>query len=264
MKRLFIFFMNLMFIMCLTGCETHKHSYSLKYDEKSHYNVCSCGEKNEISNHHFEWIIDHNPTQESSGLKHQECDVCQYKINENTLIPKLTMGISYYDEEHIKGDFYIGYETDTSIFNNGDIKIKLYLCYQYASNNEPLNGKLEINLCYNYDHSTSKMLNSVTNVEQYAVDFYGKYQDFPTRDTIKQELMMVSPIEVIITDELNGEGEICLSMNIEIVESESSSQINWNTTWHTIYYCVDSNSNLAYLSIVSIDDAMELMNNNTY
>lgn len=28
MKRVFLVFMTLMFIMCLAGCETHKHSYT--------------------------------------------------------------------------------------------------------------------------------------------------------------------------------------------------------------------------------------------
>lgn len=261
MKRLFIVFMSLMFIMCLVGCETHTHSYTLKYDEKEHYSVCLCGDKKEINIHNFMWVIDCNPTQESIGLKHQECNICHYKINDNTIIPKLINGFSYYNDEHIKGDFYMGYETDTSVFNNGDIKIKLYLCYQYASNKEPLNGKLDINLCYNYEQSTSKVLKSINSVEQYAVDFYGKYQDFPTTEAIREELISVSPIELVINDELKGEGEICLSMCIESVETEGVNQIKWSTTWHTIYYCVDSNTNSVYLSIISIDDAIELMNN---
>jgi len=255
--------MCLLSIICLCACpETYVYSYTLRYDENEHYNICSCGKKEEINNHNLVWIIDQDSTKESNGIKHQECDVCHYKTNINTVIPKLISGFSYYDDENIKGDFFIGYETDTSFFNNGDIKIKLYLCYEYSSRKERLNGILDIKLCYNFDHSTIKVLKSINVVEQFAVDFYDKYQDFSTTEVIRKELKSSSFIEVVINDELKDEGEICLAMSIESVENDESKQIKWNTAWHSIYYCVDSNTNLVYLSIISIDDATQLMNNN--
>lgn len=111
MKRVFLIFMSLMFIMCLVGCETHTHSYTLKFDENSHYDECSCGEKKEINNHNFVWIIDRSPTQESIGLKHQECDICQYKINENTEIEKSKKDVI---------TFEIPTPLNSVVFNNGE------------------------------------------------------------------------------------------------------------------------------------------------
>ena len=59
-----------------------------EYDEKSHWYVCECGEKTGEEDHSFKWVIDKEPTADSTGLKHEECTVCKYKRSENTVIPK--------------------------------------------------------------------------------------------------------------------------------------------------------------------------------
>ena len=59
-----------------------------EYDEKSHWYVCECGEKTGEEDHSFKWVIDKEPTADSTGLKHEECTVCKYKRSENTIIPK--------------------------------------------------------------------------------------------------------------------------------------------------------------------------------
>ena len=68
----------------------HKVPESAKpeYDEKSHWYVCECGEKTGEEDHSFKWVIDKEPTADSTGLKHEECTVCKYKRSENTVIPK--------------------------------------------------------------------------------------------------------------------------------------------------------------------------------
>ena len=68
--------------------DTHQFGSKWKTDDKSHWKECECGEKAELSDHKFKWIIDKNATILESGLKHEECIVCGYKRNENTVIDK--------------------------------------------------------------------------------------------------------------------------------------------------------------------------------
>ncbi len=37
--------------------------------------------------HNFEWVVDENPSENNTGLKHEECSICHFKRNENTVIP---------------------------------------------------------------------------------------------------------------------------------------------------------------------------------
>lgn len=48
-------------------------------DERNHWNPCECGEKPNIAQHSFKWIVDKEATAAEKGLKHQECSVCGYK-----------------------------------------------------------------------------------------------------------------------------------------------------------------------------------------
>lgn len=68
----------------------HEYSSSWNYDKENHYHECSCGEKSEIGLHEFAWIIDKEPTNEETGLKHEECSVCHLKKNEGTVIQSLS------------------------------------------------------------------------------------------------------------------------------------------------------------------------------
>lgn len=69
--------------------ETHQYGSEWRADDKNHWKECECGEKSELSAHKFKWIIDKKATIHESGLKHEECAVCGYKRNENTVIGKL-------------------------------------------------------------------------------------------------------------------------------------------------------------------------------
>lgn len=68
--------------------ETHQYGSKWMTDAKSHWKECKCGEKSELSAHKFKWMIDKKATIYESGLKHEECAVCGYKQNENTVIDK--------------------------------------------------------------------------------------------------------------------------------------------------------------------------------
>lgn len=69
--------------------ETHQYGSEWKTDDKVHWKECKCGEKSELSAHKFKWVIDKNASIQESGFKHEECVVCGYRRNENTVIGKL-------------------------------------------------------------------------------------------------------------------------------------------------------------------------------
>ena len=58
------------------------HSYSEEWssDEDDHWHECTvCHEKDSVSAHTFQWILDKEPTRTEKGSKHEECSVCHYK-----------------------------------------------------------------------------------------------------------------------------------------------------------------------------------------
>ncbi len=69
---------------------THDYGTEWKSDEKSHWHECACGEKADEAAHSFEWKVDKAPTEDETGLEHEECTVCGAKRNENTVIEKLS------------------------------------------------------------------------------------------------------------------------------------------------------------------------------
>lgn len=67
---------------------THTHSYGSEWqsNETSHWHVCACGEKSELSEHGYgEWVTDTEATEEAEGTKHRNCTACGYQ--ENGTIP---------------------------------------------------------------------------------------------------------------------------------------------------------------------------------
>ena len=69
----------------------HEHAYGeeWKYDENQHWNECTCGEKENVADHDFEWVVDNEAEEFEAGTKHEECTVCHVKRNENTEIPPI-------------------------------------------------------------------------------------------------------------------------------------------------------------------------------
>lgn len=58
-----------------------------KSDGSSHWHVCTCGERIDVAEHTFEWVIDEKPTVEKPGSKHLYCTVCDYNSSEKVVIP---------------------------------------------------------------------------------------------------------------------------------------------------------------------------------
>lgn len=69
--------------------EMASHSYGEAWnaDAENHWHKCAnCDAVSAKTAHEFEWVIDKAVTEEETGLKHEECTVCRYKRNENTVI----------------------------------------------------------------------------------------------------------------------------------------------------------------------------------
>ena len=75
--------------------ETTGHSIDTttwKSDSDSHWHICSvCEEKSDSAEHSFEWIVDLEPTTSAEGKRHQECSVCGY-VGESETIPVISAG----------------------------------------------------------------------------------------------------------------------------------------------------------------------------
>ena len=60
---------------------SHTHSYGIdwKNNETSHWHECTCGDKTDVAEHSFRWVIDRTATATQKGSKHEECTVCGYR-----------------------------------------------------------------------------------------------------------------------------------------------------------------------------------------
>ncbi len=64
---------------------SHKHLFTSAWsiDENNHWHECRCGEKRNIENHSYgEWTIVEAATETETGLKKNNCLVCNYEITE--------------------------------------------------------------------------------------------------------------------------------------------------------------------------------------
>ena len=78
----------------------HQHTYDDSpwyQDATSHWHQCTdkdcpnpSGSTKDQARHTFVWKVDQAATRTQTGLKHEECTVCHFKRNENTVIPVLS------------------------------------------------------------------------------------------------------------------------------------------------------------------------------
>lgn len=78
----------------------HQHTYDDSpwyQDATSHWHQCTdkdcpnpSGSTKDQARHTFVWKVDKAATRTQTGLKHEECTVCHFKRNENTVIPVLS------------------------------------------------------------------------------------------------------------------------------------------------------------------------------
>ena len=70
--------------------KVHDFDSNCSYNESKHYHKCKyCDATKDEDVHIFSWIVDKESTEDEIGLKHEECSVCHYTRNENTIIDKL-------------------------------------------------------------------------------------------------------------------------------------------------------------------------------
>ena len=79
------------------GPHTHTYGGPWYADAKSHWHQCTdsacpdpSGSTKDLASHTFVWKVDQAATTTQTGLKHEECTVCRFKRNENTVIPVLS------------------------------------------------------------------------------------------------------------------------------------------------------------------------------
>jgi len=66
---------------------SHSYSEAWTADGENHWHKCAnCDAVSSKAAHDFQWVIDKEATAEETGLKHEECTVCHYKTNEDTVI----------------------------------------------------------------------------------------------------------------------------------------------------------------------------------
>ena len=63
---------------------SHEAATDWSYDETNHWHVCNngCDKIYDLGEHELEWVITKNPTNSTTGLKHQECEICGYKLSD--------------------------------------------------------------------------------------------------------------------------------------------------------------------------------------
>ena len=58
----------------------HEHTYGdWSKDGTNHWHECTCGDKADVAEHSFRWVIDRTATATQKGSKHEECTVCGYR-----------------------------------------------------------------------------------------------------------------------------------------------------------------------------------------
>ena len=79
------------------GPHTHTYGGPWYADTDSHWHQCTredcpdpSGSTKDQASHTFVWKVDKAATRTQTGLKHEECTVCGFKRNENTVIPVLS------------------------------------------------------------------------------------------------------------------------------------------------------------------------------
>lgn len=66
----------------------HEHVFGDAWvsDETGHWHACACGEKQDVAQHTFQWVVDKEATATENGSKHEECTVCGY-AKQTVVIP---------------------------------------------------------------------------------------------------------------------------------------------------------------------------------
>ena len=135
-----------------------------KEGTKGHYECSVChtyfdANKNKLNSliiekksHDYKWVIDKPATEEEFGLKHEECNVCHYTRNENTIIVKLN---HTHNMEHVL-------KIDKTCTKDGNIEY--YHCSKCNKNYLDKNGVNEvIDVVIKASHEYGDFINEVAS-----------------------------------------------------------------------------------------------------
>ena len=74
----------------------HDYSDDWSSDDTGHWHACSCGDQADVAAHSFVWVVDREPTEDQTGLKHEACTVCGFVRHEGTVIDKLDHELTFH------------------------------------------------------------------------------------------------------------------------------------------------------------------------
>ena len=57
----------------------HTYGEAWKSDETNHWHECDCGDKTDVDEHTFVWVVTKEAQVGAPGMKHEECSVCGYE-----------------------------------------------------------------------------------------------------------------------------------------------------------------------------------------
>ena len=185
--------------------KNHDYKANYSYNESKHYYECkNCGAIKGEEDHSFTWIVDKEATEEETGLKHEECNVCHYTKNENTVIDKLD---HIHNMEHVlkvektcTSDGNIEYYhcikckknyLDAS-GNNEVVDVIIKASHEYGNyingvdstcSKEGTKGHYECNACHSYFDANKKQLNSIIiNKKSHSLVHHDKKEATCTSD----------------------------------------------------------------------------------
>lgn len=145
-----------------------------KANGESHWKECWCKERTEFGSHDYRWIVDKKATKKETGLKHEECTVCGYMKNKQTVIPKLSKG------ENIAKASMTGLKSDYT-YTGKAIKPPIVLT---------LNGKKLTEADYTLSYLNDKNVGTATVTATGKGSFTGtivrKFSILPKKTTLKK------------------------------------------------------------------------------
>ena len=162
--------------------KSHDYKTIYSYNESKHYYECkNCDTKKNEEDHNFTWIVDKEATEEETGLKHEECNVCHYTRNENTVIDKLD---HIHNMEHVLKvektctsdgniEYYHCSKCNKNYLdangNNEVVDVIIKASHEYGNfinevastcSKEGIKGHYECSVCHSYFDANKKQLNS--------------------------------------------------------------------------------------------------------
>ena len=123
----------------------HTFGTEWEYDETQHWHECTCGAKEDIAAHSFQWVVDTPATEETTGVQHEECE-CGKRGSEGTVIPKL---------DHTHNWIETPAKPSTCVENGNNQYFYCTKCEKYFKSNKTTETTVEAETLPLADHTPS-------------------------------------------------------------------------------------------------------------